>query len=329
MVGRQPDPAAAVPGPDAGRRPRRWAALLAALVLLVTVPATLARALGWEAGPLAVVVALTPFVALLAAVGLVLALLSRRAWAMLAAGGVLAVQVVWLVPLYTSDPVPPGQPIITVATVNLGLGAGSASTVVDLVRARHVDLLSVQELTPSAREALREAGLDDLLPHALARPEPGATGTGLWSRAPVVPLESSGTWFSPLVLGRVGTPVGDITVVAAHPAAPGLWQHELWSSETTALGDLLEGIAGPVLLAGDLNTTRDQQPLRRLESLGLRDAAEQSGAGVRMTFPVGRGPLPVVAIDHIMLRGPVLAASAYDVVEVPGSDHRLVVVDYR
>jgi endonuclease/exonuclease/phosphatase (EEP) superfamily protein YafD len=323
--------AAATPDGAGARRPRgrRAAAAGAVLVLLVTLPATACRAFGWEAGPLAVVVALTPWVALLAVLGLLLALLARRGALVALAGAVLALQVVWLAPLLTAAPAPEGPPAFTVATVNLGLGAGSAQTVVDLVRSRHVDVLSVQELTPQAREALQEAGLDDLLAHAVVHPEPGADGIGLWSRRPIAQVPTSGEWFSTPVIGRTPTPVGDLTVVAAHPAAPGVVHHELWAAETRALGDLLAALPGPALLAGDLNTTRDQSPLRRIEAAGWQDAADQAGAGVRMTFPVGRGPLPVVAIDHVLVRDVAAVATAYDVVDVPGSDHRLVVVDYR
>ena len=66
-------------------------------------------------------------------------------------------------------------------------------------------------------------------------------------------------------------------------------------------------------MAGDLNTTRDHVQLRRLEGLGYRDAADEAGAGLRMTFPVGRGVPPLVAIDHVLARDVGAVATAYDV----------------
>ena len=91
---------------------------------------------------------------------------------------------------------------------------------------------------------------------------------------------------------------------------------------------ILSPTKGPVIVAGDFNATRDQRPFRDLEALGFVDAADQAGAGFVPTFPDGRLPMPVVAIDHVMVRDSRLSAVSVTSVVVPGADHRALVVTY-
>jgi len=53
---------------------------------------------------------------------------------------------------------------------------------VRLVRDNRIDLLAVQEYTPGARDKLRAAGIDALLPYRLDDAEPLAVGAALFSR---------------------------------------------------------------------------------------------------------------------------------------------------
>ena len=107
-----------------------WWLGVAALVG-VAVPVA-ARLTGIEAGPLALLVAFMPWVTLACAVPLVLALLARSR-VLVAVAAVLTALCVWFqVPLFTggSD----GDTTLTVASVNMTLGAADADAVVKLVR---------------------------------------------------------------------------------------------------------------------------------------------------------------------------------------------------
>lgn len=307
---------------------RALAGFAATLTLLGVAFATAARAFGLEAGPLAALVALTPWVALGAAVGLLLALVSRRALVVVPLAALLAVQVAWQAPLYLADAATGSGGGFVVATVNLTYGEGDAGAVVDLVRSYDVDVLALEELTPEARTRLASAGLDRLLPHHADYSAPGFSGTGIWSLTPLRGSRSVPGYISALVVARTTTAVGEVTLVAAHPAAPGLLEHRRWSQELAALTAELAALPGPVLVAGDLNTTRDQEPFRRIEALGFRDAADQAGAGLRMTYPEQKRYPPVVVIDHVLARDLDSVATGYEVVPVLGSDHRGVVVSF-
>ncbi|MDN4480799.1 endonuclease/exonuclease/phosphatase family protein [Demequina muriae] len=315
----------AAPRPSALRRTMR--ALAAIALVGVAVPVA-ARLLGWEPGPVAILVALMPWVTLAAAVPLVLAALAR-AWWLLAASAVVASScVVWMVPLYVGAPAPPAGEEFTVASVSMTFGGADATEVVQLVRDHQVDVLALQELTPEAAVALRSAGLDAELPHSRAYPEPGFTGTGVWSRLGISDGRAIEGTTSRTVQVVVDAESGPLTVLAPHPAAPGLFAHSAWSADLAALEASVAGIDGPLLVLGDLNMTRDHRAFRDLESAGLADAATQAGAGFSPTFPQGRRPFPIAAIDHALVRDAPLTAVQVSTAAVSGADHRALVVTY-
>ncbi|WP_156163820.1 endonuclease/exonuclease/phosphatase family protein [Demequina maris] len=298
-----------------------WLALVALLV-----PVAL-RLTGFERGPLAYVVPLVPWVVLGALVPAVLAVLGR-AWVLLGASvATAALCAAWVAPLFVATPAS-GDVELIVASVNLRAGAGDPEAVVRLVRESDADLLSVQELTPEAAAALDEAGLGELLPYSAVLADAIWAGTGLWSAHPISGWDGLDGYTFRQVRATVELPSGPVTLLALHPAAPQLLVHRAWSTETAALVDVLDGIDGPVIAAGDLNTSRDHAVFRDLESRGFVDAADEAGAGLVPTFPQDRTPPPLVAIDHVVTRDLDLVATSLATVVVPGSDHRALVVGY-
>jgi len=314
--------------PDRHRR-RRSLTVLALLVSLVVAVPTVAVAVGREPGPLAVATALMPFVAVLAACGLVLALLSRNGWVVAVAAALVAVNVAWQLPLYVADPGGTGSPVLRVAASNLRYGTGDAQSVVDLVRSDRVDVLALEELTPDAVQRLHAAGLDELLPYHLALPETTFAGSGLWSRTPLTDVRPVDGLAAHAVAGVVTDAGGArVTVVSVHPLAPGVDDHGGRDRDYGVLRAALAAIPGSVVVAGDFNATRDQAPFRGLESDGFRDAADQAGAGFRPTYPNDDGQHPVVAIDHVVARDLPQRAVSWRTFDVPGSDHLAVVAVY-
>ena len=119
------------------------------------------------------------------------------------------------------------------------------------------------------------------------------------------------------------------TVVVAH--IPGPWPYPIddWRRDLDRLPTTLREIAeradrGAVIVAADVNSTTDMRPFRALLHDGYRDAAEQSGAGIKPTFPADTRLPPLVAIDHILTRD--CAATSLHTLAIPGSDHRGLVV---
>ncbi|GII20723.1 endonuclease [Planosporangium mesophilum] len=275
-------------------------------------------------GPLFPLVAFTPYVAVgaLAVVGLATAL---RAWWPAAVAGVVAIALlVCVVPRGLAAGGGAGSgPRLRVLSSNMMIGSADAGAIVDLVRRNGVQLLAVQEFTPEAERALDAAGLADLLPHRVSYPEPGAGGSGLFSR---FPLRDDGLRTLPSgftqATATIGVP-GAVTVAveSAHPCAPlppDCSRIDL-SAEPPASPD---GVVR--VLIGDFNATLDHVRLRQLIETGYRDAASVRGRGFTASWPYdGRSWIPGVTIDHVLADRRV-GVTGYDAYQVPGSDHRAI-----
>ncbi|MGQ0778546.1 MAG: endonuclease/exonuclease/phosphatase family protein [Pseudonocardiales bacterium] len=304
--------------------------LLLAVGVAVAIGAALLRVAGTGAAQWTfVALSFTPYALGGAGVLALLALAARR-WRSFA-GAALAVVVLGagVLPRAVADAQPDATgPALMVASANLYYGQVDPRVVVDLVRARDVDVLSLQELTPQAVAALDAAGLRELLPHRVFRPEPRAAGTGLASRYPLqeraLTSQSSYHWQPAALVDLPG--VVDVEVVAVHAVAPvGLIQPATWRAE---LADLPRPLGGPItrVLAGDFNATLDHQPLRALLETGYQDAADTVGRGLWATWPTDTSIAPVVAIDHLLVE-PTCLVRSFDTVPLPGGDHRAVVAE--
>ena len=323
--------------PLSAQRPtglRRVLRVLAAVGFTVIAVPVFARVFGVETGPLAILVALMPWVTLASLVPLLLAVLARAWWLVGATAVVVVNCVAWLVPLYVAEPAPAGGETFTVGSLNLTFGQTQADAVVQWVADEGLDVLSAQEVTPAAVAALEAAGLDEVMPYSQVAAEPGVTGTGLWSRLPLTDAETlagfagGDGYRSRAVQASLEMDGTVLTVIAVHPAAPGLWDNSGWRGAMADMAAFLAEREGPTLVVGDFNTTRDHQSFRELQDLGYIDAADQAGAGFAPTFPQGRGPFPVAAIDHALIRDAPLTATAMSTVVLPGADHRGIVVTY-
>lgn len=279
--------------------------------------------------PLAALQALVPW--LVVPVVLVLAFATATRWwrTVVAALALLAVHATLLAPWWIADdPVGPiSEPPLTVMAANLQYGRGDAATVVDAVRARDVDVVVAIETTAGSRAALRRAGLDRLLPHAVGRTREDAGGTMIHSRYPLgdvdAPPAPSLTYDAPVA--RVEAPGGDVLVLGAHPMPPWPVDTGLWHAEVVALANWSARAPDnvPLVVAGDLNGTSDHPVIRRFRRSGLDDAHEVAGAGRPLTWPRAGGPLPpLLHLDHVLARD--LYPVAAGMVDVPESDHAAV-----
>jgi endonuclease/exonuclease/phosphatase (EEP) superfamily protein YafD len=276
---------------------------------------------GWPTVPL---IAFTPYVApvgvLVAATALVL---QRWAHAVVAAVAAL-ILVAAIVPRVLADggSLPAGPPL-RVLTANLLFGSGAEQAVVELVRRLDIDVLAVQELTRSDHDAMRAAGLADLLPHQAAYPAPGVVGSAVYSRFPLrgPGLRVNGSGFTQAYATLLVPGAPEVYLESVHPVSPyGAAALDQWRADLA--GQPKSTVDGELrILAGDFNATLDHAALRRLIGTGYRDAAEVVGAGLRTTWPYDGRAVPPVTIDRVLAdrRIGVRAARPY---VVPSTDHR-------
>ena len=234
---------------------------------------------------------------------LVLALAAlRRLWRMAAvlavAGAVSAAPVLPYLPRTSVIEVAAasGATPLKVLTVNVSYRQFSARRLLESVRAADPDIIIVQELTPHTERVL--ANLDSAYPNYRKFPADGAYGIGLWSR---YELESGATIALgrlPAIEARVRGPSGSFTVIGVHLSAP------VTKRRATARNQQLKelaarsaAVAGPLIVAGDFNTTPYSPYFAELlETSGLTDS--RRGRTLSVSWPtmlrwVG------IPIDHV------------------------------
>lgn len=287
----------------------------------------LVRVAGLDVGyPVAPAMAFTPWVALLAWVPVVVALLLRR-WALaVVAVLVMAGLAAAVVPRAMGGPDPaedPRGPRLVVMSLNMEYGGADAERLLEVARRHRVDVLSLQELTPEAVTRLEAAGAWSMFPSQVLVDENGAGGSGVVARRPLEFVENDPTGAEqPEVAFRVPG-AGRVHVKAVHPWPPvSADGARKWKE---ALGRLPgPGASGaPRILAGDFNATLDHHAFREVLDLGFVDAADAAGAGLGATWPVGRR-VPGIAIDHVVVPRSV-KVERFEVETIPGTDHRAVI----
>ena len=184
----------------------------------------------------------------------------------------------------------PTGPRLRVLTANLYFGRGDAEVVVSRVRQGSVDVLFLQELTADAVTRLKQAGLDDLMPHAQLDLRGGSRGSGIYSRFPLTegPPWPRRTWPS--------RPPGS----SCPAATPWSWSACTRSPRSWAAAAACRGARSwrtlpppgelPRVLAGDFNATLDHAAFRDVLGLGYADAGRQAGKALTPTWgPPGQG----------------------------------------
>ena len=255
----------------------------------------------------------------------ILIFLRRRRTAVLAAALTVAAAAVQLPWFIGPEPTAPNSVAVRVLTANVSEGTADPAVLAAVMRA-NADIVLFQELTPALVDGLTRTGVGAYFPHQVTDARPSANGVGIWSRWPVGSPARIPEYELGVVTADVdipGTPA-PTTVVTAHISGP--WPQPItqWRREMDLLPQTVQDIvdrAGtrPVIVGGDFNATTDMAPFRQALRPGVRDAAEQAGAGLIHTFPANAAFPPVIGIDHVLTyHGS--ATSAHSV-RIPGSDH--------
>ncbi|MEE1296928.1 MAG: endonuclease/exonuclease/phosphatase family protein [Bifidobacterium sp.] len=288
-----------------------------------------------------VVIAATPWFAAVAAVALVLALISRRWVVAIVSCLCIAVQVYWQMPFFrTSNPLDSqaiaaaatgdtSDNVMRVMTANVYKGQADPQAIVDLVREQHVEVLTLQETTPEFVERLEADGLKELLPYDEVSSSEHSWkryGNGLWSARPmrdVVAAEfDSVASFMPA--GTVDVDDGTLPVrfVSVHTTSPNPGTWDMWSQSIGELSQLTAKKDTRYVLMGDFNATADHAVFREVLGDGYQDAVMADGHGFVFTWPMDRKYVAAgTDLDHIIV-GKDTKVGQVEAATIPGSDHR-------
>ena len=292
-----------------------------------------------------VAVAFMPWVAAIAAIVLLCALIGRRRGLAAVCVVCCVVQVCWhwgyIKPADTVTADLPDTSTLTVntgdryarlMTLNTKNGLADAGQIVRTVREEHVEVLALQEVRGVLLQRLDEAGLDELLPYseiASATNHDNGGVNALFSAAPMssrtanlLPIESSNI---PSACVRFN--LRTVCFGSVHPFSPRPRNQGLWSSSLDSIAKLQSNTKLFVLL-GDFNATWDHASFRALLGSRFVDAGERSGTWFHMTYPSnaalfgGRVKVPpLVEIDHIVHDRSITVGNL-ETLDIAGSDHR-------
>ena len=194
--------------------------------------------------------------------------------------------------------------------------------------AASADVVIVVESTAAFMATFDEVGGSDTYPNRVSDPDDDSDyAVTLASKRDLGPRSRMAS-VGPLKLAIADIDVGGVStlVIALNPMAtvdPG--GHETWKEQIEILEELVPTLTGPLIIAGDLNTTRYRPEFEELLELGLRDAFDSLGKGLDPSFKLGaHGVLAkvgaVARLDHALVTDTVCPLSVEDL-EACGSDH--------
>ena len=190
------------------------------------------------------------------------------------------------------------------------------------------DIVIVVESTAAFMAIFDDVGGSDAYPNRVSDPDDDSDYAVTVASKRELGPRSRMTTIGPLRLAIADIDVGGVStlVVALNPMAtvdPG--GHETWKEQIEALKEYFPTISGPLIIAGDLNTTRYRPEFQELLDLGLTDAIDSLGKGLNPSFKLGaEGVLATVGavarLDHALVNDTVFPLSVENL-EPCGSDH--------
>lgn len=223
----------------------------------------------------------------------------------------------FIVELHGRRPSPAGAPAAELKVLSYNvltgnpLGAEAAQQIVALAP----DIVVVME-TPGIESYM--AALEKVLPYHLGCDRHKTCDLSVWSRYPIIDQQM--LLLPPFQRERLAVVKLDVdgaalTVVATHLSKP-YFDEASWF-EVDFIGDVLDRIEGPVLLAGDFNAAPWSDTLIYL----TRRARLAPPPNHPATWPVRAGPLGV-PIDNMFTRGSALIEDIAAGSDSFGSNHR-------
>jgi len=253
-----------------------------------------------------------------------LLLLLRKAFRAAALAGVLMlVPATRIVPWYF----PPaavlgGKGSIRLTSFNVLASNRDHAAVLEWTRQSAPHAIYFTEVSEEWTEALRD--LEEIYPHAIN----DGPDFAFFSKYPIEQssVERVRKIGFPLLKVRLRTPGGPVTFLAGHPLPP------IGTRWSTAMDDFMAAVVrevsaagGPVIVAGDFNSSRWSWKSKPLSAAGLMEAAKGKAPGPTW---MRRNPIFGIPIDRFLYRGEGMACRSFEIGPDLGSDHRPVTAEF-
>lgn len=248
-----------------------------------------------------------------------------------AAGLLVIYHLVLVVPRLLSDRIPEwahDAPHLRLVVANVYVDNPTPQAAATQLVHSAADVIVIAEATPDFMDQFDRAGGSDSHPHRVFDPaDTSDYAVAVASRLPLGPNSAMRT------VGALSLAVAEIdvdgtlaTVAALNPKAtldPG--GHETWKAQIEALKSFVPTVTGPLVVAGDLNTTRFRPEFEELLRFGLADAIDSLGQAWKPSFslksvwPLGAFGL-IARLDHALVNDRVHALKVRNL-KARGSDH--------
>ena len=219
-----------------------------------------------------------------------------------------------------------GRPI-TIATINVQWGNQDPTAVLDLVARTQPDILILQEAI--GQWSLHLPALRALYPHAAPQTWQDGARLIVLSQLPMLGTreEVNGPYRDPTTMVSLDTGTTPLTLIAAHTSPPiGAIRAASRNAQLWDLAQLASATRGPLIVAGDFNTTPWSPHYRA--TLGATDLVNVAGGlWWPSTWPDQLGPFGI-PIDHILVSESIVPVEL-NIVGGFGSDHRAVIATLR
>jgi endonuclease/exonuclease/phosphatase (EEP) superfamily protein YafD len=267
---------------------------------------------------------------------LIVAVLGDR-WVLAAVAAVLAIyQLVLVIPRLTATRLPRwtrDAPRLELLVSNVFIDNETPAALARELLGRDADVVVILEWNPTFVREFDAAGGRTSYPNRVFDPgDHSDYAVGIVAKVPLAP-ESQMMTIGPLRFAQAVVDVGGepLTIIGLNPTAavdPG--GVEDWEKQLDALIDHVPSVAGPLVVAGDLNTTTYRPKVQELLAAGLVDAHESLGQGLSPSFKLAADGVlaaagAVLRLDHALVSDGVRAVDVEDF-EGEGSDHLAFVV---
>ena len=209
------------------------------------------------------------------------------------------------------------------ASINLLNGNHEYGRVSEYIQETNPDILVLMEYTPYWHKEL--AYLQREYPYGERHPQPGSFGMALLSRFPLEAQLERLTPDGEVSLSGVIQYNGEaVSIIATHPQPPmDADRFRRRNAQLEALGRRIRSTDGPLILAGDLNTSSFSPHFKEFVGGKLKDT--RHGFGIQLSWPSFAKPL-MTTLDHCLISREL---EAVDRVTGPGigSDHLPIWVD--
>ena len=284
-----------------------------------------------EGSVIAVAYDVLPLVLFLAPVIAIGALITGHLLLAFAAAALTAYHAVLVVPRLVSDHIPAWArtaPRFRLAVANVFVDNPTPQAAAKQLVGSGAELIVIAEATPEFMECFDAAGGNESHPHRVCDPtDTSDYAVAIASRLPLGDRSGMRT----IGLLQLAIAVVDIdgvmtTIVALNPmAAFDPHGQETWKQQIEALKTFIPTVSGPLVVAGDLNTTRYRPEFEELLEAGLTDGIDSLGQAWKPSFSLKSvwplGALGLIArLDHALVNDRIRALNVHNL-RPRGSDH--------